>query len=104
MKQRITTLLATSAAAGLLCFAGAGRGDRAPAAPAPSPMPYPSMTAPLSANPTPATFDAGPLGKLEVGGVLSGGGFYQSDAQKYLGQEAGYGDIDNAMVVINKTD
>ncbi len=122
MKYRITTLLATSAASALLCAGAAWADDQAapaaapaagpaaapaaapaaPAAPAPSPMPYPSMTPPISANPNPASFDAGPLGKIMVDGVLSGGGFYQSNPQ--YGQPNNFGDLDNAQVILNKAD
>ena len=109
MKYRITTLMATSATAALLC-AGAAWADSAPAsppaAPAPAPMPYPAMSATLSANPAPATFDAGPLGKIQVGGVLSGGGFVQSNPtySAFGLNKSGYGDLDNAMVIVNKSD
>jgi hypothetical protein len=107
MKFRITTLLASGAAAALLS-AGAAWADTAPPAtaapapPAPSPMPYPAMTAPLAANPNPASFDAGPLGKISVGGVVTGGGFYQSNPMP--GQLSGYGDLFNGMVIVNKSD
>ena len=107
MKYRITTLLATSAAVALL-GGGAAWADgqaapaAAPAAPTPSPMPYPAMTAPLAANPFPAAFDAGPMGKITVDGVISGGGGYQD--QPFPGQPQGFGDIDNAQVIINKSD
>ena len=78
-----------------------------PAEPKAAPAPYPSMSASLSANPHPAIFDAGPLGKLTVTGVLSGGGFWQSHpAVDFFGKEnaSSYGDITNATVIINKTD
>jgi hypothetical protein len=105
MKFRIATLLATSGAAALL-FTGAawadGTAPAAPAAPAPTPMPYPAMTAPLAANPHSATFDAGPLGNIMVSGVISGGGFYQSNPVP--GQLDGYGDLFNGQVIVNKTD
>lgn len=76
-------------------------------APAPAPAHYPYMSASLSANPHPAIFNAGPLGKLTVNGVLSGGGFWQSHpAVDFFRKEnaSGYGDITNATVMINKTD
>jgi hypothetical protein len=78
----------------------------APAAPAANPMPYPSMTAPLAANPNPAVFDAGPLGKIMVDGVLSADALWQSNpAVGPFGQnQDGYGDITNAQVIVNKTD
>lgn len=79
----------------------------APAAPAASPAPYPAMSATLAANPNPISFDAGPLGKLTVTGVLSGGGFYQDTPQyNYLGfqNNKGYGDLTNGLVMVQKTD
>ena len=78
----------------------------APAAPAANPMPYPSMTAPLAANPQPAVFDAGPLGKVMVDGVLSADALWQSNPQfGPFGQtQDGYADITNAQVILNKTD
>lgn len=70
-------------------------------------MPYPSMSASLSADPKPPTFDAGPLGKLMVDGVVSVGGLWQSHpAFDGFGNQnaSAYGDIFNATVIINKTD
>jgi hypothetical protein len=43
------------------------------AAPAPMPLPNPSMAGPL-ATALPYEFDAGPFGKLDVTGILSGVG------------------------------
>ncbi|HLK23686.1 MAG TPA: outer membrane beta-barrel protein [Caulobacteraceae bacterium] len=78
----------------------------APAAPAATPMPYPSMTAPLAANPNPATFDAGPFGKIMVDGVLSADAFWQSNPQfgPFGLTNDSYGDVTNAQVILNKTD
>src|SRR5689334_25434259 len=44
----------------------------AAAAPAPTPPPYPSMGPTLSNNANSASFEAGPLGKITVNGVLTG--------------------------------
>lgn len=117
MKYKITTLLATSAAAAMLCASAAWADDQAapaaasapaaPAAPAATPMPYPSMGPTISANPTPGVFDAGPLfGKIMVDGVISGGGLYQSNpAMSANGMnKSSFGDVDNAQLIINKTD
>src|SRR5579872_1738446 len=115
MKFRLTTLLGTTAAATALLCASAAWADTAPAAPAappPSPAPYPAMSATLSANPHPFTVDAGPIGKLTVTGVISGGGFYQSNPIPALTAsgsyddpaEEGYGDLTNALVMVQKTD
>src|SRR5437016_9577067 len=50
------------------------------AAPTPAaPLSQPAITGPLSGLP-PATFDAGPLGKISVNGVLSGGGMVQRNS------------------------
>ncbi len=108
MKLRIKTLFATAAAATLLT-AGAALADPAP----PAPAPYPAMSASISANGHPTSFDAGPLGNVLVTGVLSGGGFYQSNPQYSFegGTNAftgapreGYGDVTNALVVVNKNE
>src|SRR5579862_1580109 len=50
-----------------------------PAPAAPMPLGTPAITGPLSGLP-PAMFDAGPLGKIAVNGILSGGGLAQSNA------------------------
>jgi hypothetical protein len=110
MKNLKLVLCAGAASMGL-AFAGAAGAQTAPApaaaAPAPSPAPNPAMSATLSANPYPATFDAGPLGKLTVTGVLSGGGFYTSDPVNNVFSrptQTGYGDITNALAMVQKTD
>jgi hypothetical protein len=106
--RNLKLICCTGAAVLGLAWAGtaAGQTAAAPAAPAANPMPYPSMTAPLAANPNPATFDAGPLGKIMVDGVLSADALWQSNPQfGPFGQtQNGYGDITNAQVILNKTD
>ena len=75
--------------------------------PEPSPAPYPAMSAGLAANPHPAVFDAGPLCKLTVTGVFSGGGFWQTHpAKDFWGHKnaSSYGDITNVFVILNKTE
>jgi hypothetical protein len=64
------------------------------------------MTAPLAANPNPGVFDAGPLGKIMVDGVLSADALWQSNPQLGpFGQtQDGYADITNAQVILNKND
>jgi len=88
--------------------AAAAPAAAAPAAPAPSPAPYPAMSATLSANGSPAVFDAGPiLGKITVDGVLSGTALWQSDPQLnffFRPTHDNYEDVSNAMVILNKTD
>jgi len=121
MNYRITTLLATVAGTALLATGAMAQtttppapAPAAPAAPAASPAPYPAMSATLSANPNPATFEAGPLGKLTVTGVFSGGGFYSSnpgyDASATFGpvtfphaNQTGEADITNALAMVQTT-
>jgi uncharacterized small protein (DUF1192 family) len=75
----------------------------AAAAPAPMPLPTPSMTAPLSTA-VPHEIPAGPFGKIEVTGILSGMGIVQGNWGA-----AGFSDIptnwdlSNAQVFIQKT-
>jgi hypothetical protein len=81
-------------------------GTAAPAAPAqaaasaPSPLPTPSVTGPLSTA-VPTTFDAGPLGKLDITGILSGMADWQDDPA--LGDEPTHLDISNGQIFLQKT-
>jgi Putative beta-barrel porin-2, OmpL-like. bbp2 len=109
--NKVKLILCAGAASLGLAWAGVASAQAAapaaPPAPTPTPMPYPSMTAPLAANPNPATFDAGPLGKIMVDGVLSADAFWQSSPQNnvfFQHTASGYADITNAQVIINKTD
>jgi hypothetical protein len=75
----------------------------APAAttpPAPAPLSTPSMSGPL-ATAVPHEIPAGPFGKIEVTGVLSGIGLYGNNPTSF-GDE-GHEDISNAQVFIQKT-
>ncbi len=70
-------------------------------------MANPPVNAPMAANPYPATFDAGPLGKITVDGVVSVLGGYQSPSPTFFGgpdRNAGFIDVSNAQVIINKSD
>ena len=101
-------LLLCAGSAGLgLAFASAAFADTAPATPAPpapTPMANPAMSGPLNANPNPATFDAGPLGKITVDGVISGGAIFQTNPGfNGFGEKnasADYG-LTNGQVIIN---
>jgi len=66
------------------------------------PVPMPSMSGPLSANPNPMSFDAGPVGKIFVTGAVSGLGFWQSNAVS--GDHDSWLDLDNGQVALQKTD
>ncbi len=58
------------AAAASLSFAAVAHAD---------PLPAPSTSPTLTTNTSPASFDAGPLGKLYFGGAISGLGMYQDN-------------------------
>ena len=74
----------------------------APAAPAaPTPLPTPAITGPLSGLP-PATFDAGPFGKIAVNGFFTGWGLLQNN--HFAGDDTARADLSNGQIVIQKTD
>ncbi len=62
-------------------------------------MPYPSMGGPLTL-PSLLMFNAGPLGKVNVGGVVSGIGVVQNNWVP--GDQASRWDLDNGQVFIEK--
>ena len=70
--------------------------------PAPAALTAPSMAGPLSANPDPAKFDAGPVGDVFVTGALTGLAKWQSNAARI--DRAAQADISNAQLFIQKTD
>jgi hypothetical protein len=74
---------------------------RAQQAPAPQPLPTPAMTGPLQTA-SPHTFDAGPLGKLSVTGIVSGAGLWQGNT--VAGDSSAHGDLSNGQVFIQKTE
>ncbi len=90
MKHR---LLATSIGLIVLCFGSMASAD---------PVPTPSMSASLSANPSPFSLDAGPLGKIYIDGAVTGLAFWQSNSVP--GDRDGRIDLDNGQVFIQKTD
>src|SRR5690242_15111407 len=67
---------------------------------APMPLPSPSLTAPL-ATAVPHEISAGPFGKIEVTGILSGMGWTEGN---YIpGDSPTHYDLSNAQVFIQKT-
>jgi hypothetical protein len=72
----------------------------APAAAAPMPLPTPSMSGPLATG-IPHELPAGPFGKIEVTGILSGIGLFGNNPVVH-GDE-GHVDVSNAQVFIQKT-
>lgn len=80
---------------------------QAPAAPAAPPAgpPAPStpgMSGPITMNPHPTQLDLGPLGKVFVGGALSGLALWQDKPAN--GDLGGIGDLSNGQIFLNKTD
>jgi hypothetical protein len=70
-------------------------------APAPAALPTPAITGPLQALP-PAIFEAGPLGKIAVNGVLSGTGMWQGN--HVPGDSNTQAALSNGQIFIQKTD
>ncbi|HEY7335476.1 MAG TPA: outer membrane beta-barrel protein [Bryobacteraceae bacterium] len=74
----------------------------APAAPAaPAALPTPAITGPVQ-NLPPATFDAGPFGKLAVNGIITGMGLVQNNAVP--GDDSHQAALSNGQVFLQKTD
>lgn len=82
--------------------AGAPPAAAAPAATPPAPLPTPSMSGPL-ATAAPYEIPAGPFGKIEVTGILSGMGLFGNNPQTFLGDGEGHVDVSNASIFIQKT-
>jgi hypothetical protein len=69
--------------------------------PAPTALPTPAVTGPLQ-EPPPAVFDAGPFGKIDVNGVLSGSGMWQGN--HVPGDNPTRAALSNGQIFIQKTD
>jgi hypothetical protein len=76
------------------------RGQESDNAPAPTPLTMPAITGPLQAAP-PIVFDGGPLGKLNLNGVVSGIGVWQGD--HIPGDNSTQAALSNGQVFIQKT-
>jgi hypothetical protein len=63
-------------------------------------LPTPAMTGPL-ATASPHTFDAGPFGKLDVTGIVSGIG--RAQGNHVPGDDTAQGDLSNGQVFVQKT-
>jgi hypothetical protein len=72
----------------------------APAAAAPMPLPSPSMSAPLATG-IPHEIAAGPFGKIDVTGILSG--MLWTEGDHIPGDSPTHYDLSNAQVFIQKT-
>ena len=65
-----------------------------------APLPMPAMTGPLQ-SPSPFQFDAGPLGNLDITGIMSGMGVWQDNP--IPGDRFTRADISNGQIFIQKT-
>ena len=65
-----------------------------------APLPMPAMTGPL-VSPSPFLFNAGPLGELDITGVMSGMGAWQD--HPITGDQSTRADISNGQIFIQKT-
>ena len=76
-----------------------------PPPPMTSPVTTPAMAGPLSANPSPFNLDFGPtIGKIYVGGAVTGLAFWQNDALEFGADSKSRGDLDNGQIFIQKAD
>jgi hypothetical protein len=87
------------AAAGLVAGAGLVMGSPAAYADA---LSMPAMSASISNNANPISFDGGPIGKIYVGGNVSGFGDLQDNSVS--GDRNFRWDVSNAQVFVQKTD
>ncbi|WP_293908155.1 outer membrane beta-barrel protein [Phenylobacterium sp.] len=88
-----------------MCLAGTaaiGLGLAAAPVAQADPLASPSMTAPLSANATPFSYDVGSFGKIYVSGQLTGLGYEQR--HPVIGDKKSRADLSNAQIEIQKTD
>ena len=65
-----------------------------------APLAFPAIAGPLKANPKPFAVEAGPLGDIHVGGVLSGLGFVQDS--RFATDDAGRIDLSNGQLFVQK--
>ncbi len=72
------------------------------AAPTSNAMTTPALAGPLAANPNPASFDAGPVGKIYATGVVSGFGQWQSN--HVPGDRSSQADLSNGQAIIQTTE
>jgi hypothetical protein len=112
MNRNLNSILQMMAGSALAIALVAGA--QAPATPAPAPAPAPAdqpaapaplstfvLTGPLTWLP-PATFDAGPLGKLSVNGIITGFSVFQNNSVP--GDDAAQATLSNGQVFIQKAD
>jgi hypothetical protein len=85
----------------LASIGGAQNAPAAPDPPPPAPLSTPAITGPL-ANLPPAEFEAGPFGKIEANGFLSGMGLLQNNSVP--GDKNSQVGLSNGQIFLQKTD
>jgi hypothetical protein len=66
-------------------------------------LPTPALTGPIAGNAAPITFDAGPVGTIDVGGVVSGLALWQTNHSSTPGDHEDLFDLSNGQVFVQKT-
>ena len=112
MYMRPYRLLQSMAGAALAIAMMAGAQTPAPPAPAPAPADQPAATAPAPLSTfvltgplqwlPPAIFDAGPLGKLSVNGIVTGFSVFQNNSVP--GDDKAQATLSNGQIFIQKAD
>jgi hypothetical protein len=92
---RLTIVVARFSMVGVLAASGSCRADA---------LPTPPLSGPLAGNPDPFAFDAGPPGKIYVGGIASGLAAFTSDPERTPGDRRWRWDASNGEVFIQKTE
>src|SRR4051794_28410263 len=69
---------------------------------APTALSTPPLTGPLTGNPNPITFDAGPLGPVYMTGIVSGLGLWQNNT--FPGDQHSLASLTNGQYIFQKTD
>ena len=66
-------------------------------------LPTPALSGPIVGNATPVTFDAGPIGTIDVGGVVSGLALWQTNHSTTPGDHDDLVDFSNGQLFVQKT-
>lgn len=100
------SLLTTAILSALTLPAVTYADEATPAAPATPSLLGPGMNYPLTANATPLSVDAGPIGKVYVSGAVSGIALFQNNAvsNPLTRNTNSMGDISNGQIMLQKVD
>lgn len=101
-KPAISALQVAALAATMISWGTAQGQSSQPASPAPVLPAWPIQAPPLTVNPEPMRYDAGPLGKVYVQGVATAFGQWQNNVPP--GDFDTQADISNGQIFFNKTE